>query len=91
MSPLLCNVIGAPDMSNYLREEGYIRLIQCFLLPSLMLQRKESPNSLTEHQVMELDPEGRPHVLQRPGTQVDPIYQLFVPDNQDQLGRAAES
>ena len=74
-------------MSNYLREEGYIRLIQCFLHPSLMLERKESPNSLTENEVLELGPDGKPRVIQRGGTLVDPIYQLFMPSNPDDIGK----
>lgn len=87
MSPLLCNVVGGQDMSHYLREEGYIRLIQCFLQPGLMLERKESPNSLTERQVLELGSEGKVQVMQRQGPQMDPVYQLFQPDNPEELGR----
>ena len=42
-------------MAGYLKEEGYIRLIQCFLNPALMLNRPESPNPLTgDQQVLEL-------------------------------------
>ena len=80
--------MGGQEMSNWLREEGYIRLIQCFLNPRLMLERKENPNSLTERQVMEIGADGRPHLLQRGGAgpQVDPVYQLFVPDNPEDIG-----
>ena len=73
-------------MSNYLREEGYIRLVQCFLHPSLMVHRKESPNPLTEQHVLELGVDGRPQVIQRQGTYVDPLYQLFVPDQPEEQG-----
>ena len=75
-------------MTNCLREEGYIRLIQCFLHPKLMLERPEAPNSLTEKQVMELGPDGRPHLLQREGAgpQVDPVYQLFMPERPEDTG-----
>ncbi len=86
VSRLLCNIMGGQEMSHYLREEGYIRIIQCFLLPDLMIQRKEGPNALTEQDVLELDKEGRPRVIERAGTQVDPLYQLFMPDNPDQIG-----
>ena len=86
VSPLLCNVMGGQEMSNYLQEEGYIRLIQCFLQPDLMLQRKESPNSLTERQVLELGPDGRPQVIPRQGDQQDPLYQLFIPAQPDDIG-----
>ncbi len=54
-------------MSNYLREKAYIRLIQCFLLPRLMLQHMESPDAT---------PDGH----------VDPLYQLFVPKEPEDLG-----
>ena len=73
-------------MSNYLQEEGYIRLIQCFLQPDLMLQRKESPNSLTERQVLELGPDGKARVIQQQGAHRDPLYQLFVPTQPDDTG-----
>lgn len=73
-------------MSNYLREEGYIRLIQCFLQPNLMLRCEESPNALAEQQVLQLGPDGRPKVMPRPGKQVDPLHQLFVPDNPEEIG-----
>ena len=74
-------------MAGYLQEEGYIRLIQCFLNPKLMIQRKEAPNALTEQQVLELGPDGRPQVIQRQGTQVDPIYQLFSHQHSEELGK----
>ncbi len=75
-------------MTECLREEGYIRMIQCFLHPRLMLERRENPNSLTERQVMELGADGRPHLLQQEGVgpQVDPVYQLFVPDKPEDIG-----
>ena len=78
--------MGGQEMSNYLKEEGYIRIIQCFLQPNLMLHRKESPNSLTERQVLELGVDGKAQVLQRPGAHVDPLYQLFVPDQPEDIG-----
>lgn len=82
----MCDIIGGQEMSNYLQEEGYVRLIQCFLKPGLMLERPESPNALTEQQVLQLGLDGKAHVLKRQGAQVDPIYQLFVPSNPDELG-----
>ncbi len=85
-SPLLCNIVGGQELGEDLREEGYIRLLQCFLNPALMIQRKEAPNALTDQQVLQLGPDGRPRVMTKAGHQVDPIYQLFVPDQVNQLG-----
>ena len=73
-------------MSNYLKEDGYIRLLQCFLQPSLMIQRKEAPNALSEKQVLNLDLGRRAQVIHKEGTQIDPIYHLFMPDNPEELG-----
>ena len=70
-------------MSNYLQEEGYIHLIQCFLEPNRMVQCKESPNSLTER---ELGPDGRPQVIPQDNIQWDPLYQLFMPTQPDDIG-----
>lgn len=73
-------------MSDYLQEKGYVRLIQCFLQPGLMLQCQETPNALTEQQVLHLGLDGRTRILHRQGTQMDPIHQLFVPNNPNELG-----
>ena len=55
-SQLLCNAMGS-QLATYLREEGYICLIQCFLNPQLMLCHPESPNPLSEDTpVLELVP-----------------------------------
>ena len=73
-------------MSNYLQEEGYVRLIQCFLKPDFMHQHKESPNPLTERQVLELEPDGRVQVIPQEGAQWDPLYKLFMPTQADDIG-----
>lgn len=70
-------------------EEGYIRLLRCFLHPNLMLQHRESSSSLTERQVLELGVNGAPTDLQH--HEDDPLHQLFFPDNSEQLGRYLRS
>ena len=67
-------------------EDGYIRMIQCFLQPNLMIHRKEAPNSLIEKEVLELDPDGRAQVMPREDHQIDPVYLLFMPHKQDEFG-----
>ena len=75
------------QLSTYLREEGYIRLIQCFLNPQLMLCHPESPNPLREDTpVLELVAGGGHRTLERRGKKVDPLYQLFMPTNHQQIG-----
>lgn len=64
-SELLCNVVGG-QLAPYLQEEGYIRLIQCFLDPRLMLCCPESITTMEK--------------------EIDPIYQLFVPNEHQQIG-----
>ena len=78
--------MGGQELSNYLKEDGYIRLLQCFLQPALMIQRKEAPNALSEKQVLKLGPEGIAQVIHKEGTQIDPIYHLFMPDKPEELG-----
>lgn len=75
-------------MSGFLKEEGYIRVIQCFLNPELMLNRPESPNPLTgDQQVLELVPGGGHRPIQRRGqAKEDPLYSLFVPNEQQKEG-----
>ena len=75
-------------MANFLKEEGYIRLIQCFLNPGLMLNRPESPNPLTgDQQVLELLPGGGHRPMRRNGQSMeDPLYKLFVPDKDVKQG-----
>lgn len=90
-SDLLCNVVGG-QLVPYLMEEGYIRLIQAFLNPGLMVHRPEAPNPLREdEQVLELDPGGRHRPLQRSGVPLaDPLYLLFFPDNPQQQGMVSQ-
>ena len=73
-------------MSPYFKEEGYIRVIQCFLNPDLMLNRPESPNPLTgDEQVLELLPGGGHRTKRRGQATEDPLHSLFVyPKDQKQ-------
>ena len=74
-------------MLPYLREEGYVRMIQCFLLPELMIRREEAPNVLREDEaVLELTPDGRHRPIKRRGNEMDPVYELFMPPNPEQQG-----
>lgn len=87
-SSILCNIVGGQEMATSLKEEGYIRLIQCFLNPALMLNRPESPNPLTgDQQVLELLPGGGHRPLRRRGQAMeDPLYRLFVPSKDVKQG-----
>ena len=76
--------MGGQELAEYLREDGYIRLLQCFLNPALMVQRKEAPNALTDQQ---LGADGRARVIHKVGQQVDPIYLLFIPEESEKLGK----
>ena len=85
VSQTLCDAIASDDIAGYFDDKGFIRLIQCFLDPDLMLECKETPNPLKEEQVLELV-DGRFQKLCRPGEESDPLYQLFVPDHNAKLG-----
>ncbi len=64
-------------------------MIQCFLLPDLMIQRKEAPNALGEDEVViELTPDGTHRPIRRRGNEMDPVYELFVPSHPEQQGAA---
>ena len=78
--------MGGQEISHYLKEEGYIRLIQCFLNPQLMLNRPESANPLDGQQVLEITPDGRTTLIKRTGKQFDPLYKLFMPDDRRKQG-----
>lgn len=67
-------------MPDYLKEEGYIRLLQCFLQPNNLIQRKENTNSLTDQEMAY----GKPNEIQE--LQVDPLHQLFNPEKPKELG-----
>ena len=83
--------MGGQELAEYLHEDGYIRLLQCFLNPALMVEHKEAPNALTDQQVLQLGSDGRAKVLHREGQQVDPIYQFFRPGQEEKLGKAARA
>jgi len=82
--------MGGQELAEYLTEDGYIRLLQCFLNPALMVERREAPNALTDQQVLQLGSDGRAKVLQKEGQKVDPIYLLFRPGREEKLGEATE-
>ena len=85
-SDALCNMVDG-TLLPYLKEDGYIRLIQCFLNPGLMLQREESPNPLRDDEtVIELTADGRHRPVQRDGEKADPLYELFVPKDPQNEG-----
>ena len=66
------------QLAPYLQEEGYIRLIQCFLNPKLMLCHSETPIPLQEdHSVLGLEREGKT---------IDPLHQLFMQSEHKQIG-----
>ena len=50
-------------------------MIQCFLLPELMIQLKEAPNALRE------TPDGK----DRPN-EMDPVFELFIPSHPEKQG-----
>ena len=79
--------MGGQELAEYLQEDGYIRLLQCFLNPALMVQHKEAPNALTDQQVLQLGADGRARVIHKEGQQVDPIYLLFMPEESEKLGK----
>ena len=64
-------------MLPYLKEEGYVRMIQCLLFPDLMIHREEAPNVLRD---------GRHQPIKRCGNEMDPVYELFMPPNPEQQG-----
>lgn len=90
-STTLCEFIGADDFAELakLREEE-IRLFQCFLDTQLMVCRPENPNPLrADEEILELVPGGG-HRRRKPKVKVktvDPLYQLFVPDDSKQTGK----
>jgi hypothetical protein len=77
--------MGGEDMSAYLHgDKAYIRLVQSFLSPDLFIQRKESPNPLTDH-----EKEDREYGIADENTEnhVDYLYELFDPDRQVSPGK----
>lgn len=68
--------MDSQEVSQYIQDKCYIRLIQCFLDPcKYMIQQDETDNCLYTDK---RDNKGC--------TQADPIYQLFVPDDDSKLG-----
>lgn len=78
-------------MAHHLKEEGYVRMIQCFLLPDLMINRPEAPNVLREDlAVLELAADGRHRPIRRHGNEMDPIYELFRPSHPELQGMCVQ-
>ena len=87
-SDTLCNMMDG-TLQPYLKEDSYIRLIQCFLNPGLMLWREESPNPLRDDEaVIELTADGQHRPIQRDGEKADPLYELFVPKDPNSEGKS---
>lgn len=62
-------------MSTYLHnDKGYIRLVQCFLSPNLLVRCKENPTSTYQQE------------SKNQREQFDYLYDLFDPTKQDGLG-----
>ena len=69
------------QLAPYLGEKGCIRLIQCFLDPELMICHPESPKPFQESVLG-----GNYHRLDREGKKNDHLYQLFTPNEHQQIG-----
>ena len=88
-SPNLCELIGSEGFSQIAQlKEGEVRLFQCFLDTRRMICRPENPNPLREDEdVLELVAGG--HRRKKPRGKVktvDPLYQIFVPNDPKQTG-----
>ena len=74
-------------MSSFLQEEGYVRIIQCFLNPELMLKCPESPNPLADdEEVLELHGRGHRPTKRSAQTKEDPLHALFFRTNESKQG-----
>ena len=88
ISPRLCKIIKGDEFFSYLdNDKGYLNIILCFLdPPKFMLKQEETPNDLTDRQVLELGVDGVAHQdLQDQEMHVDPLYQLFIPEQHKEL------
>ena len=87
----LCECIGAADFAKLAQlTEKEIKLFQCFLDTRLMVCRPENPNPIrADEEILELVPGGghRRQQLKVKVKTVDPLYQLFVPDDPKQTGK----
>ena len=63
-------------MHPYLKNGGYIRIIQCFLCPDRMLNCKEVPSVLPEGQAAD----------KREEIEMDPLHDLFDPEKLEGQG-----
>jgi hypothetical protein len=79
-SKITSQEIGS-QLKPYLKEEGVIKIIQCFLYPKFLVQCQESPLPLREDAtLLEVLPNGRVKQIQREGSdKVDPLFELFLP------------
>ena len=80
MSQKLKDVIGEKEMLQFLLDECCVRLIQAFLCPSsFMINKPELPRPSKD----EKHTDGIPA---QPEGVVDPLFQLFVPEDSEQQG-----
>ena len=72
-------------MLPYIKEKGCIRMIQCFLLPDLMIKQKEAPNLVpdVDQTISECVSDS---TCQLQGKARDPVHEFFVPSNQEFMG-----
>ena len=87
-SPNLCKLLGGLSEIAQLKE-GEVRLFQCFLDTQRMICQPENPNPLREDEVILELIAGGGHRRKYPRTNVatvDPLHQLFVPNDPEQTG-----
>lgn len=76
--------MGGEEMSTYLHgDKAYIRLIQCFLSPNLLIQCKENLNPFTDEETYAREVG---EVDRNPENHFDFLYQVFDPNVQDPPG-----
>ena len=80
VSEKLCNMMRDQELATYLRDNGCICLLQCFLFPNHMIQTKEVPNTFTTEQLDHMNPEEREQSLNMDSKKIDPIYSFFMPE-----------
>ncbi len=85
-SETLYRAMDHQDLAPYLKKR-YVGMIQCFLLPEKMIQRKETPSTFREDDVvLELTPGEEQQTITRGGKEMDPVYELFMPSHPEQQG-----
>ena len=80
-------MIGSPEILPYIKEKGCVKMIQCFLLPDLMINQEEAPNLIPDvDQTISECVSDSTCQLQQQGKARDPVHELFVPSNQEFMG-----